>query len=312
MYTAGSEDLTAVVEFRGAAAVFSQRTIQIWGLSADPASNSLQQRLRNTGTSCPRSLTQFGDKDMFYLAENGLRSLRATPSLSGALAYASTYAVGTRADPLIVAKLRSLTETERSSVIGLIEPGTGNFWLIMKDVIFVYAYFPDEGISGWTVYNPGFAITDAVVFNRRVYVRSGDTIYVYGGLATGQATDSTQAEAWTAYLDDGSPETSKTWRSFDAAVSGEWEISAGMSLRDTNTADQVAIINRTTYNDENIGGIGQSTHISLRFKSRGAGPAVLGACAVHYEAEAGRGAAEPEAWTPAYGDDPTTARVWIR
>jgi hypothetical protein len=231
--------------------------------------------------------------------------------LNGALAYASTYAPGTRVDPLIVAKLRSLTEAERANVTGLIEPNTGNFWLIMKDTIFVYAYFPDEGVSGWTVYNPGFNISDAVVFNRRVYLRSGDTIYVYGGLATGEATDSTEAEAWTAYFDDDDPTAAKTWSSVNVAVSGEWEISAGMSLADTTVADPVAVINHTTYNDERIGLVGQSTHISLRFKSRGTGPAVLGACALRYEPEAGRGAVEPEAWTPA-GGDPATARVWYR
>jgi hypothetical protein len=284
MHTSGSEDLTAVVEFRGTGAVFSQRTVQIWALSSDPASNVLQQRLRNTGTSCPRSLTQFGDKDMFYLAENGLRSLRATPYLNGALAYASTYAPGTRADPLIVAKLRSLTETERASVIGLIEPGTGNFWLIMKDTIFVYAYFPDEGVSGWTVYSPGIVITDAVVFNRRVYVRSGNTIYCYGGVATGLATDSTQAEAWTAYLDGGEdPSSDKAWKSFDAAVSGVWALSVGMDPANTGTSDSVATIAATTYNNESIGAIGCSSHISLRFKSQGGGPAVLGAFALHYD-----------------------------
>lgn len=283
MYTAGSEDLTAVVEFRGQAAVFSQRTIQLWTVASDPASNVLGQRLRNTGTSCPRSLTQFGDFDMFYLDENGLRSLRASTGLVGFSTSASTYAAGSRVDPLIVAKLRSLTETQRASVIGLIDPATGNFWLIMRDTIFVYASFPDEGASGWTVYKPGFNISDAVVFKRRVYVRSGNTIYVYGGLATGLATDSTEAEAWTAYLDDGDPAAKKTWTSFDAAVIGEWEMSAGMSLRDTDAADSVAVISRTTYNDERIGAVGQSTHISLRFKSRGDGPAVLGACVLRYE-----------------------------
>jgi len=56
-YTAGAEDLTAIVEYGDKAAVFSQRTIQIWNLQADPADNSFVKVLRNTGTSCPRSIT---------------------------------------------------------------------------------------------------------------------------------------------------------------------------------------------------------------------------------------------------------------
>jgi hypothetical protein len=278
-YTSGSEDLTAVVEFGDAGAVFSQRTIQIWQLEPDPDDNALRQRLRNTGTSCPKSITQYGDGDIFYLDENGLRSLRARGSSTAA----STYGVGVKVDPLIVAKLRSLTEDERSLVVGLIEPVTGNFWLIMKDTIFVYAYFEEERVSGWTTYLPGFTVDDAVVFNRRVYLRSGDTIYVYGGLATGQTTDATVAEMWTAYQDGEDPTKAKTWRAFDAAVDGEWSVAVGTSLRDTDEEDDVGIISRTTYNDERIGLVGQSTHASLRFRSRGAGVAVVGACALHYE-----------------------------
>ena len=278
-YTSGSEDLTAVVEFRDAAAVFAQRTVQVWHLEADPDNNEILQRLRNTGTSCPKSITQYGDGDIFYLDESGLRSLRAR----GSSAAASTYGVGVRIDPLIVAKLRSLTEDERLLVVGLIEPVTGNFWLILKDTIYVYAAFEEEGISAWTTYLPGFTITDAVVFNRRVYLRSGDTIYVYGGLTTGRTTDATVAEMWTAYQDAESPAVTKEWAGFDAAVSGEWEVAVGASLADTAVEEDICIISRTTYNDERIAIVGQSTHLSLRLRSVGTGEAKVGACALHYE-----------------------------
>jgi hypothetical protein len=278
-YTSGSEDLTAVVEFGDAGAVFSQRTVQIWQLEPDPDDNALRQRLRNTGTSCPKSITQHGDSDIFYLDECGLRSLRGRDSSTAA----STYGVGVKVDPLIVAKLRSLAEDERSLVVGLIEPVTGNFWLIMKDTIFVYAYFEEEKVSGWTTYLPGFTVDDAVVFDRRVYLRSGDTIYVYGGLETGRETDDTVAEMWTAYQDGEDPAKAKTWMGFDAAVSGEWAVAVGTSLRDTDEEDDVCIISRTTYNDERIGLVGQSTHASLRFRSRGTGAATVGACALHYD-----------------------------
>jgi hypothetical protein len=245
---------------------------------------------------------------------------------------ASTYDVGSRVDPLIVAKLRTLTEDERALVVGLIEPVTGNFWLIVKDTIFVYAYFQEEGTAAWTTYTTSyfddagervdFNVDDAVVFDRRVYLRSGDKILVYGGLETGQQTDATQAELWTSYQDADNPAENKTWRAFDAAVSGEWAVAVGMSLADAAVEDDVAIIDRTTYNDERIGVVGQSTHASLRFRSRGTGPAIVGACALHYEADdsadgtaSGWGAdtPDPNAWAPyGGGDDLATARVWHR
>jgi hypothetical protein len=155
-----------------------------------------------------------------------------------------------------------------------------------------------------------------------VYLRSGDKILVYGGLETGQQTDATVAEMWTAHQDGDNPVEAKTWRAFDAAVSGEWAVAMGTSLRDTATEDDVCIIDRTTYNDERIGLVGQSTHASLLFRSRGAGPAIVGACALHYEAAGGADAAAsgwateaaaPNAWAPyGGGDDLATARVWHR
>jgi hypothetical protein len=93
-----------------------------------------------------------------------------------------------------------------------------------------------------------------------------------------------------------------------------------MSLADAAVEDDVAIIDRTTYNDERIGVVGQSTHASLRFRSRGDGPAIIGACALHYESDQGADAtasgwdadaADPNAWAPyGGGDDLSTARVW--
>jgi len=82
-----------------------------------------------------------------------------------------------------------------------------------------------------------------------------------------------------------------------------------MSLADAAVEDDVAIIDRTTYNDERIGVVGQSTHASLRFRSRGNGAAVVGACALHYESDQGANgaasgwtteAADLNAWAP-YG-----------
>jgi hypothetical protein len=287
-YLSGAETLTSLIDYQGATAIFSERTVQIWTLAADPDDNARTQTLRNTGTASPRSVTAFGDGDVFYLDESGLRSLRARDSSNSA----STSGIGVRVDPLIVAKLRSLTEEERAKIIGLVEPQDGRFWLIMKDTIYVFTYFPEEKISGWTTYTThhfvdgeqvDFDVDDACVFNRRVYLRSGDTIFAYGGIETGLERDATEAEAWLPYLDGDNPAKPKAWRAFDAAVSGEWAVAAGMSLRDNDEEDDIGIIFRTSYNDERIGAIGMSTHLSLRFRSRGEGTAILSACALHYD-----------------------------
>lgn len=287
-YLSGAENLTSLADYQSNTAIFAERTVQVWNLTADWEDSTRVQVLRNTGTGCPRSVTEFGDGDVFYLDESGLRSLRARDASNSA----STSGIGVRVDPLIVAKLRTLSADERARIIGLVEPQDGRFWLIMKDTIFVFSYFPEEKISGWSTYTThyfndagervDFDVDDAVVFNRRVYLRSGDTILVYGGVSTGLATDETEAEVWLPFLDGENPSETKQWEGFDAAVSGEWAVSVGMNLRDTSVEDDVCIISRTTYNEESIGAVGQSTHISPRFRSRGSGAAVLSACALHY------------------------------
>lgn len=304
-YTSGSEKLTAVVEYRNFAAVFAENCIQIWTVAADPADNAFQRVLRNVGTSCPRSVVQYGDGDLFFLDESGLRSLRSRDSSNAA----STTGVGVKVDPLILEKLRSLTEAERENVIGLIEPQDGRFWLIVKDTIFVLSLFEEERINAWTVYTTSyvdhigirreFTVDDAVVFQNRVYLRSGDTVYVYGGLTTGQETDGAVAEAWTAYLDADDPAAEKQWTAIDMAFSGEWSVAVGMDLADVDVEDAVASFEGadafTTYGRERIPLVGRSTHLSVRFRSLGDGPARVGACAVHYDAPA-RPAPPPPEW----------------
>jgi len=286
---ANAETLTALAEYQQWMALFAERTILLWTLGSDPANNAPQQVLKNTGTASPRSVTQFGDADVFYLDESGLRSLKARDSSNAA----ATTDIGVPVDPLITAKLRSLTTLERQQCIGLIEPQDGRFWLIMKDVIYVFSFFAGAKISAWSLYEPAyfddngervaFAIDDAVVVRRRVYLRSGDKIFVYGGLATGQTLDKTQPEVWLPYLDADKPAIHKQWTSFDAAVRGEWEVSAAMRPDDTSVADPLGVVFRTTFNEETLGAVGESSHISLRFKGKATTTRkVLSSCAIHY------------------------------
>lgn len=286
---ANAETLTALAEYQQWMALFAERTILLWTLGSDPANNAPQQTLKNTGTASPRSVTQFGDADVFYLDESGLRSLKARDSSNAA----ATTDIGVPVDPLITAKLRSLTTLERQQCMGLIEPQDGRFWLIMKDAIYVFSFFAGAKISAWSVYEPAyfdeagervtFAIDDAVVVRRRVYLRSGDKIFVYGGLATGQALDKTQPELWLPYLDAEKPAIRKLWTSYDAAVRGEWEVSAAMRPDNESVVDQLGVVFRTTFNDETLNTTGESTHISLRFKGKATtSRKVLSSCAIHY------------------------------
>lgn len=287
--SSGSEILTALARYQNFVAVFASRVVQVWYTDPDPNLNRQQQVLNNTGTSAPRSVTQFGDTDIFYLDQSGLRSLRARDSTNAA----STADIGVPVDSLILEKFATLEALDAELVTGLIEPVSGRFWLILKDKVFVFSFFSGANVSAWSTYDlsyvssettTSFDMDEALVFNRRVYIRSGDTIFVYGGLDTGDEHDATIAEAWLPYLDGDDPTRKKQFRSIDAAALGVWKVFAAMDPTVPDVEDLVGTLTETTYN---IGGriplSHASTHISLRFRSDGIGPHKLAACVISFD-----------------------------
>lgn len=283
----GSEALTAAAEYQSSVAIFAERVIQIWSIKSDPTQNAKGQTLFNTGTASPRSVTGFGDNDVFYLDESGLRSLRARDSSNAA----ATSDIGVPVDPLITAKLAALSTNDRAKIVGLIEPGEGRFWLCMLDQIFVFSYFPGAKVSAWTTYTPAyysggvripFSIDDAVTWNRKVYVRSGTKIFVYGGTGSTLTYDATEAEAWLPYLDANQPTIPKNFEGIDAALIGDWEIRLAFDPNNQNASDETARVFRTTYPGERIGVAHSGTHVSVRFKTTGATAAKLGSIVITF------------------------------
>jgi hypothetical protein len=291
----GSEELEALAKYQNYVAVFSRENIQIRYVDSDPALNKHSQTLSNTGTRSPHSVTQFGDNDIYYLDESGIRSLRARDSSNSA----STTDVGVLVDPLVIEKLQTMTFSDRHDIFGLIEPVDGRFWLIMKDIIFVFSYFSGAKVSAWSTYTPStpvvdeegresdinFPVEDAIVFRRRVYLRSGDDIYCYSGEGVVPVYDRTQAVMQTPYLDANAPAKEKSFNGWDAAVRGVWEVSASMDPNNMEAVDLLGIIDESTFPHNRMGMNGQSTHVSLRFKTRSALRAIVGNGLVHFTSD---------------------------
>lgn len=282
----GSENTTALARYGEYAAVFSRRVVQIWFLDPDPALNRPVQVLRNTGTVAGRSIAEFGDGDVFYLDRSGIRSLRARDSSNSA----ATTDIGSAIDTIVAAHVAEIGEAGMANAIGLIEPRDGRFWLILNDRIYVFSFFSASRVSAWSEYRPGFTVDEAVVLDDRVWLRSGDTIYVYGG--TGEQftyAGNAPAEAWLPYLDGGTPTRQKHLTGVDAALRGVWEVSLAMDPNDQGAVDTVARLDRTTYGIERIPTQGSATHVGLRFRClESAGPntpAVLSAAVIHFNAD---------------------------
>ncbi len=287
----GIEELSALSQYQDKLAVYSPRAIIIEYVDPDPSLNRQSQVLNNTGTLSPNSVTQFGDNDQFYLDESGIRSLRARQSTDSA----ATTDIGVPIDSIVVEKLSGLTSDERKKVFGVIEPRDGRFWMIVKDVIYVFSFFNGAKVSAWSTYTPSivvdgdeelFTVDDVAVYERRVHIRSGNIIYVYGSSNTTLTYDATVAEAWLPYLDAETPTKRKSWTGVDAALEGNWATYVGLDPTNVDAEDKIGVLSKTTYNLDRVPAIGESTHISPRFRTTGSGYARLSSVVMHYEGSA--------------------------
>ena len=280
----GSEELTGLARYDEYVAVFGRRVIQTWFIDPDPALSKQAQVLEETGCIAPRSVTQFGDGDVFYLDRSGIRSLRARDSSNSA----ATSDIGSPIDPLVISQIDVLGETAAADAIGLIEPRDGRFWLIIDDTVYVFSYFAAAKVSAWTEYKPGFPITDAVVWQDRVWLRSGDKIYVYGSLPDQpfQYSDGV-GEAWLPYLDADQPARAKMLNGIDVSVRGTWDVALATDPNNTNAEDRAATVDQTTFGLDRLTVNGIGNHISVRFRAKrpesDALPAKLGSVLLHFE-----------------------------
>ncbi len=280
----GAEELTGLGQYDNLTAVFGEQVIMTWYFDPDDTLSKRAQTLYNTGSLAHRAVTQFGDGDVFYLSKSGVRSLRARDSSDSA----ATMDVGSSIDPIITEKLGSLTADEASRAIGLIEPRNGRYWLIIKDRIYVFSYFRSAKVSAWSEYLPGFDVDDAVVWDGKVWLRSGDDIYVYGGTGASYTySESVKAEAWLPYLDADQPAKSKTLRGVDAAVRGTWAVRMALDPTNEDASDLIARIADTTFGHSAVKANGETTHFSVRMTSEAppspTQPAVLSSVLIHFD-----------------------------
>jgi len=276
----GFEDLQALGIYQGKLAVFSRRAVQIWTMDADPTKNVSSQTLKNIGTFAPRSVTNFGDIDVFFLSDTGVRSLRARDASNAA----TVSDVGTNIDTLIQSDLLALPEATRNAAVGIIEPIDGRYWLSVGSKIYVYSFFPSANIAAWSTYEPGFTISNFAYANGRIYARSGNTVYLYGG-ASGSQYDNSQVEVILPYLDAGKPAHTKTLQAIDLTCEGTWEVFVGCDSTVPDARDHVATVNRSTFDLARMQAAGMGTHIGVRLVTSASysGAAKIGNFASHFD-----------------------------
>ena len=257
-------------------AIFARTTTLLWNLDPDPTLNALQQVLR-TGAVSNESILQFGTGDVLFLSDSGVRSLRVQ---NYSLA-AGVTDVGSPIDPIIQQALYDLPSAAENAT-AIVEPGTGRYWLAIGNTIYILSYWPSAKINAWSTITLPFEVTSLQVSGNRVFLRSGDTIYLYGGL-DGKTYDTRPATVRTPFMSADTPTVQKKAISISALVEGNWAVSVGMATDQPDFYELTANLSTDTYAMQVLPFAGKSTHISFTLTCTDAAPSRLGSLAIRFE-----------------------------
>ncbi len=275
----GSATLTGLGKFLDYIAVFSRTVIQLWSVASDPDDNSQVQVVRRTGTRSPGSIQSFGTNDLFYLYSTGVRSLRER--FSNLRAGVSD--VGTLIDTVVQEWMDAMTDDEIEKIRSIIEPEASRYWLAFKDKVAVFSYFPDSKISGWTWYELDF---DVDWFadpgdNTGPYVRSGDTIYKYGG-SDNNTYDSSMVTCWMPFMDADRPGTFKDWVGLDIFSKNAWDVDLLNDPNELSRRVEMGELSNVTVQEMDFGVIAHCPSLSPKLTCTEAGEASISGLVLYY------------------------------
>lgn len=279
---AGADTIVGLGVYQNNLVTLARRQAFIHFVDSDPSFNRLLQPLNNTGTIAEGSVVSFGDLDSFYLSDTGVRSLRARDSSNTA----AVSDIGTPIDTLIVEAIRTLSEDEYSAAQAIIEPVDGRYMLVLGGTFYNFTSFPSSKISAWTTYATAFGATAFATLQNRVYVRGDDDkVYLYGGADNDTYEAMDDCEVILPYLDAKSPALEKKFNGIDAALEGEWDIYISTNTQEPDRYERVATWNSVTYDLGRIPIAAVGTHISVKFKHRGAEYGRIGNVSIHYDGD---------------------------
>ncbi len=277
-----SERLVGLEEYQGKLAVFARHAIQIQEVDPDPKLNRLINTLNNTGSTAARSIVNFGNSDVFYLSDSGIRSIRARSVTDSA--YSAD--VGVAIDRTLIEYLQGLDEQTIHKAVATIEPTHGRYLIAINGKIFCYSFFPGSDIKAWTMWEPGFAVEMFALFDRVLYCRSGDTIYALGGLSGRDLPEEAgeiELKVTLPYLTGGRDATIKRLTGIDMAMKGEWHAKCLIDPNDESVATGEVLLHLITYGYGRVGMEAVTSHIAPALRCDSAGEVSLSNLAIHYE-----------------------------
>ena len=158
-----NETVVAMAPYQGNALFVFRRLVQVWHVDPDPANYAIVQTLPNIGTVAPETVQPVGDMDVYMLADNGVRSVRVRDASNNAI----IADIGTPIDAIVTPLLASLTDAQKSTACGIVEPSSNRYWCYIPEpdgspgLIYVFSYFPSSQVAAWGSYSPTYQVAIA-------------------------------------------------------------------------------------------------------------------------------------------------------
>lgn len=279
----GTTRIIGAAPYNDLVAVFTRTSIQLYRLNEDAEQIALVQPLDNTGALAHRALLPYGNSDVFYVDQSGIRSIRSRASDSAP--YSDD--VGMMIDPFVQEHFDAVAPGVIRRAIGVVEPRDGRVWIVIGSRVFVLSKFPLSKITAWTYYDLDFDITDVARTDRRLYVRGDDDIVrLYGG-ANGMTypdEDEIEVSVKLPFLTAQAPATIKKLKGFDVGLTGEWAIKVLQDPTNESKFVSVGKFYEASYARPYIPLNGITTHAAIEFVSTKGGEATLSSVTLHYDA----------------------------
>jgi hypothetical protein len=290
---AGSTELVGIEQYYSYLALLARNAIQIWQMDTDPLNNSQVQVLGNIGLVAPNAAAKYGNGDVLFLSDTGIRSLRARDSSNAAV----LNDIGSPLDPLVTAKRAVLTPTIAEKITAVVDPLSGHFWMVWGDEVFVLAYYPNSKVTAWSRFLPPIAVDYVTLANSRLVFRSGDELFVYGSVppsgspfdpnvpvgSTAALYDTSTVTIELPPIDVGKPATPKKWHALDVACEGTWQVYVNPDPQQPGAWTLVDTISGTTYGLGILALDMQSTHLAVKLVGTSTGLTRVARVVVHYD-----------------------------
>lgn len=191
-------------------AVIFNDSVQLWGVSPDPALHALSQILNGVGTPYTRTAANVRG-DLFYLARSGFENLR-TVNFTGRI----------EPDAQLGSPIKPLTDaidTSGTTPVSVWYGHRAQYLCAVGSTIYVYTLFSSEinkRKGGWTIWTAPAAVQNMVELDDSLYIRCGNKIYTLDE----NATEATTFDCQTQFQDGKKAGLLKLWQTVNSEQSG--------------------------------------------------------------------------------------------